>query len=160
MTIKTSQSSARKGHAAGPLNLAADFKGLRSTFLIANARLEFHLTHRKISPLRITLPAVVGNRERIAISHFVSGGRGFSPSINDLEPRSTPLAQLHPRKSFRCCRSSLLTTPATVKRPTSERPSYLSESRRSARITSHESQVTSFLIYCGAIRNPRKPLKT
>jgi len=96
--------------------------------LIANARLEFHSTRRKLSSLKIP------NRERIAILHFAPRPfrRPASPSLqskasvnptpivypefrrarphprkssatplrNDLGRGPAPLAQLHPRNSF------------------------------------------------------------
>ena len=48
---------------------ASDSAPFSVYFLIANARLEFSLSHRKDSPLRIP------NRERIAISHLRSPAR-------------------------------------------------------------------------------------
>jgi hypothetical protein len=109
--------------------LRATDRGSRATeFLIANARLEFRSTHRKLSSLEIP------NRERIAISQFAPRPfrRPASPSLqskasvnptpivypelrtaqphprkssatplrNDLGRGPAPLAQLHPRNSF------------------------------------------------------------
>ena len=48
---------------------ASDSALLSVYFLIANARLEFSVSHRKDSPLKIP------NRERIAISHLRSAAR-------------------------------------------------------------------------------------
>src|ERR1700740_3255216 len=47
----------------------------RQKFLIANARLEFSLSHREQSPLKIS------NRERIAILHFVFPGFWWFSSL-------------------------------------------------------------------------------
>jgi len=48
---------------------ASDSAPLSVYFLIANARLEFQLTYRKDSPLKIS------NRERIAIFHLRSAAQ-------------------------------------------------------------------------------------
>ncbi len=70
----------------------ADPKALTSTFLIANPRLEFRLTHTKQSSL------IFSNRERIAICRvvFVPGGRSFSSSVNDRNWRS--VQDRHPER--------------------------------------------------------------
>src|ERR1700746_388901 len=80
---------------------ASDSAPSRVYFLIANARLEFSLSHSKDGLLKIS------NRERIAISH------------------------LAPQSRLGICLA-----------------------------THHLARVTRSLIYCGAIRIPRKPLKT
>jgi len=94
----------------------ADEGPLSTEFLIANPELEFRLTHRKLSQLKIS------NRKKIAIFHPVfrrgaknvfppsfPSGRGFIPSASDHAAVSIPIvypedaprrrrAQLHPRK--------------------------------------------------------------
>jgi hypothetical protein len=118
-------------HPRKPSSLEPQTSSLQ--ILIANARLEFHSTHRKISLLKIP------NRERIAILQFTPQplSRAASSNLQNGNPSgSAPLvhpelrrAQPHSRKLF---------------------------------FTNHQTRVTSheFLIYGSAIRNRRKALKT
>jgi len=106
--LRRAQPHPRTRFAASIQFLQATDRGSRATeILIANARLEFHPTHRKISHLKIS------NRERIAILHFTPQplhraaslsfppsfpeGRGFIPSVKNPGRSPSPLAQLHPR---------------------------------------------------------------
>jgi hypothetical protein len=95
---------------------ASDSAPFSVCFLIANARLEFSVSHRKDSPLKIP------NRERIAIFHLVFRGRvktapalsfreghGLIRSVKSPKLGSTPLALTHPRKHFLATRHSPLT---------------------------------------------------
>ena len=81
-------------HPRKPSSLQPQASSLQ--ILIANARLEFHSTHRKISPLKIP------NRERIAIFQFTpQPRRPTSPNFqNGNSFVFTPLAQLNSRKPF------------------------------------------------------------
>ena len=89
--------------------------------LIANLELEFHLTHRKISLLKIS------NRKFFAILRLTSqlhhpsltpsSGRGFIPSANARGIISLPLAPHHPRKPFVLCLSPNTDRPASHQLP-------------------------------------------
>jgi hypothetical protein len=120
--------------------------------LIANPRLEFRLTARKLSQLRIS------NRKKIAIFHPVfrrsaktvlppsfPSGRGFIPSINRRRIVTVPLALNYPRKPFPRFASTEFTPFAP---PHPRKPA-----------TRHPSLITGSLIYGGAIRNPCKHRK-
>jgi len=74
MTTRTTLSDEGMVQRRNPHHTASDSASLSVYFLIANARLEFSVNHRKDSPLKIS------NRERIAIfqprSHVKLHGRG------------------------------------------------------------------------------------
>jgi hypothetical protein len=124
--------------------LAADSIPLTPEILIANARLEFRLTHSKQSPLKRTLPAAAGNRKQIAFS----------------QPKFFPPLDSESGRAFRTAGLSRGTRGIPAR---SLRPGYFSGAGAfalSSLITHHSPLITGFLIYCAAIRNPRKPLKT
>ena len=107
--------------------------------LIANLELESRPTRRKISPLRIS------NRKYLAIFHFISRPLRRAASLSF--PPSFPEG-----RGFI----------PSVKNP-GRSPSPLAQLHpRKPFFTNHYSRVTSheFLIYCSAIRNPCKALKT
>src|ERR1700720_405850 len=103
-------------HSLAQRRNTADEGPLTTEFLIANLELEFRLTHRKLSPLKIS------NRKKIAIFHPIfrrgaktvlpppfPSGRGFIPSVTDRGNISVPIvypedaprrrrALTHPRK--------------------------------------------------------------
>jgi len=74
MTMQTTLSDEEMVERRNMRHTASDSTPLSVHFLIANARLEFDVNHRKDSPLKIS------NRERIAIfhprSHVKVQGRG------------------------------------------------------------------------------------
>ena len=85
-------------HSLAQRRNAADEGPLTTEILIANPELEFRLTHRKLSPLKIS------NRKKIAIFYPVfrrsatavlsppfPSGRGFIPSVTDRGNTSVPL---------------------------------------------------------------------
>src|ERR1700726_459403 len=69
MTAQTMLSDEEMVQRGNLHHTASDSAPFSVYFLIANARLEFSLSHRKDSPLKIP------NRERIAISHLRSPAR-------------------------------------------------------------------------------------
>ena len=116
MTFETTLSDAATTERRFLASLATDSAGLAAHFLIANPRLEFRLTRRKISPL------IFSNREEIAFFHVVFNVNEISappasarpslpiPSLNDPEPKPISRAQTHTRKPPRPRRSAPLAT--------------------------------------------------
>ena len=122
-------------HSLAQRRNAADEGPLTTEFLIANLELEFRLTHRKLSPLKIS------NRKKIAISYRVfrrsaktvlppsfPSGRGFIPSVTDRGNTSVPLvypedaprrrrALIHLRKPFMVFLSSKKNATSTCPLP-------------------------------------------
>ena len=104
MTIGTTQSERTTIHRPAAPHPASHSKRLSSNFLIANPRLEFRLTHRKESLLKIS------NREEIAFFHIVlkasddsapsadPGRRSPTSSSHDFPTYLLALAHTHPRK--------------------------------------------------------------
>ncbi len=111
---------------------------LATEVLIANLELEFHLTHRKLSPLRIS------NRKFSPIfrltpqfrrpSLMPSSGRGLIPSENDRGIVSPPFACPEPRRAQPHPRKPFL-------------------------VTGHSPLVTAVLIHGSAIKTPRNPFR-
>ena len=122
------------------LSAAADF-------LIANARLEFNVSHSKQNLLKIS------NRERIAIFH-----PRFHPLAQKARATTRP-PKVQPRfRPLQKNRDSYFDSHPFRPVP----PAYLLAGARDLRslVACRSSLVTGFLIYRTAIRNPCKALKT
>jgi len=113
--------------------------------LIANARLEFSLSRSKDGLLKIS------NRERMTISHLAPQSRlGICLATRHSPPACPESRRFHPEP------------PRALNHPRKFR-SRLAPSDFTPLAPHHLCKtllVTSHLIYCRAIRIPRKPLKT
>ncbi len=122
--------------------------------LIANPRLEFRLTARELSQLKISnrkfsaifYPVFRRSPKTVLPPSFPSG-RGFIPSVNRRRIVTVPLALNYPRKPFPRFASPEFTPFAQL------------HPRKPLLVTHHPSLITGSLIYGGAIRNPCKHRK-
>jgi hypothetical protein len=147
----------------------ADNKPLSSRFLIATPRLEFPVTHTKLSPLTFS------NRDYMRVLHppWRTAVFQISPSRRRSENRPKPLHHVTPGlptrnagvppallTSGRASRTAGIPAGAFAVSALSTHLAAVAETPRGfSPFTNHKSPVTShdLLIYGPAIRNPRKP---